>query len=91
VYALYENSLGPLRKSMMRIGNRERPKKKAHNVRVQNCRNYITSRICCLSFAKGYLSTRSRNSLPALKWGTNFSGTGTSFPDFGLRPVRGGR
>jgi hypothetical protein len=36
-------------------------------------------------------STRSRSSLPALKCGTYFSGTWTFSPDFGLRPVRGGR
>ena len=36
-------------------------------------------------------STRSRNSLPALKCGTYFAGTCTLSPDFGLRPVRGGR
>src|SRR6185369_1443179 len=36
-------------------------------------------------------STRSRNSLPALKCGTYFSGTCTFSPDFGLRPTRGGR
>ncbi len=36
-------------------------------------------------------STRSRSSLPALKCGTCFSGTCTLSPDFGLRPVRGGR
>ena len=36
-------------------------------------------------------STRSRNSLPGLKCGTNFSGTSTFSPDFGLRPTRDGR
>ena len=43
---------------------------------------------CCFSSRK---STRSRNSLPALKCGTNFCGTCTFSPDLGLRPVRGGR
>ena len=41
--------------------------------------------------ASALKSTRSRNSLPALKCGTNFCGTCTFSPDFGLRPVRGGR
>src|SRR5258708_481097 len=36
-------------------------------------------------------STRSRNSLPGLKCGTNFSGTSTFSPDLGLRPTRDGR
>lgn len=36
-------------------------------------------------------STRSRNSFPALKCGTHFSGTSTFSPDFGFRPTRGGR
>src|SRR5690606_25457722 len=36
-------------------------------------------------------STRSRNCLPGLKCGTRFSGTITLSPDFGLRPMRGGR
>lgn len=39
----------------------------------------------------GAISTRSRNSLPDLKWGTYFSATCTVSPDFGLRPTRGGR
>src|SRR6267142_460902 len=38
-----------------------------------------------------FWSTLSRNSLPALKCGTNFSGTCTRSPDFGLRPTRAGR
>ncbi len=37
------------------------------------------------------LSTRSRSSLPRMKCGTHFSGTGTFSPVFGLRPVRAGR
>ena len=39
----------------------------------------------CQAFA----STRSRNSLPALKWGMLFAGTRTSSPVFGLRAARG--
>ncbi len=35
-------------------------------------------------------STDSRSSLPALKWGAHFSGTGTLSPVFGLRPILGG-
>ena len=42
-------------------------------------------------FFSSLKSTRSRNSLPALKCGTCFSGTCTRSPDLGLRPVRGGR
>jgi len=38
-----------------------------------------------------FLPTRSRNSLPDLKRGTNFAGTETASPDFGLRPTRGFR
>lgn len=36
-------------------------------------------------------STLSRNSFPALKWGTDFAGTATCSPVFGFRPVRGAR
>lgn len=39
----------------------------------------------------GATSTRSRSSLPDLKWGTYFPETCTVSPDFGLRPTRGGR
>lgn len=35
--------------------------------------------------------TRSRNSFPALKCGTYLAGIITVAPDFGLRPLRGGR
>ncbi len=38
-----------------------------------------------------FIPTRSRNSLPDLKRGTNFAGTETASPDFGLRPTRGFR
>ncbi len=37
------------------------------------------------------LLTPSRNPLPALKCGINFAGMETVSPDFGLRPIRGGR
>jgi len=37
----------------------------------------------------GATSTRSRNSLPDLKWGTYFPATCTVSPDLGLRPTRG--
>ncbi len=37
-----------------------------------------------------FTSTRSRNSLPALKCGTYLAGIMTIAPDFGLRPLRGG-
>lgn len=39
--------------------------------------------------ATSNLSTRSRNSLPGLKWGTNFAGTRILLPDFRFRPLRG--
>ncbi len=37
------------------------------------------------------LSTRSRNSLPGLKWGTYLPDSATESPVLGLRPRRGGR
>ena len=58
----------------------------------QKARSYGVGRFFKpLPFDWGYTSTRSRSSLPALKCGTHFSGTLTRSPDFGFRPVRGGR
>jgi hypothetical protein len=38
-----------------------------------------------------FVLTRSRKSLPGLKWGTNFPDKATASPVFGFLPMRGGR
>ena len=75
------------RRTRRRIGSvtPARTKKAARSCDARRADSMPRMRICFLK------STRSRNSLPALKCGTYFSGTCTFSPDFGLRPVRGGR
>ena len=54
---------------------------------------FVCSRAAAAAVSAAYSasSTRSRNSLPALKCGTYFFGTKTFSPVLGFRPVRGGR